>query len=383
MRNFSFHNPTKIHFGRGQIAKLAKEIPAGSRVLAIHGGGSILQNGVWAQVEEVLADFSVKRFAGIEANPQFDTLMRAVEQARRNDCDFILAIGGGSVIDGSKFIAAALCHPGDPLELLTGTRIQAALPMGCVLTLAATGSESNPHGVVTHVQRQEKLPFSSPLLYPRFAILDPCTTFSLPPRQIGNGVVDAFVHTIEQYLTYPAAAPLQDRYAEGLLQTLIEEGPKALADPQNYEVRANLMWCATQALNGLLGCGVPQDWATHMIGHELTALYHLDHAQTLAVVLPALLAERREAKRAKLLQYAERVWQLRHGDDDTRIDAAIAATEAFFKRMGVPTRLAEHGLDAEVIPQVLAQLERHQMTALGEGRDIDLETSERILLRAL
>ncbi|MGE8498424.1 MAG: iron-containing alcohol dehydrogenase [Pseudomonas sp.] len=383
MRNFTFHNPTKIHFGEGQIAKLSKEIPAGSRVLITHGGGSIFQNGVWAQIESALANFAISRFAGIEANPQFDTLLRAVEQARREGCDFILAIGGGSVIDGSKFIAAALRHPGDPLELLTGTKATAAVPLGCVLTLAATGSESNPHGVVTHAMRQEKLPFSSPLLYPRFAILDPRTTFSLPARQIGNGVIDAFVHTLEQYLTYPADAPLQDRYAEGLLQTLIEEGPKALATPEDYAVRANLMWCATQALNGLIGCGVPQDWATHMIGHELTALYHLDHAQTLAVVLPALLAECRERKRAKLLQYAGRVWHLYDGDDDSRIDAAISATRAFFARMGAPTTLSEHGLDAEVIPQVLAQLERHRMTALGEHRDIDLEASERILLRAL
>ncbi len=374
MRNFSFYNPTRIHFGEGQIDKLAREIPAGSRVLVTHGGGSIFQNGVWQQVEQALAGYALTRFAGIEANPQFDTLVKAVELARREGCDFILAVGGGSVIDGSKFIAAALCHEGDPLDLLTGTRAKAALPLGCVLTLAATGSESNPHGVVTHVARQEKLPFSSPLLYPRFAILDPCTTFSLPARQIGNGVVDAFVHTLEQYLTYPADAPLQDRQAEGLLLTLIEEGPRALANPEDYTARANLMWCATQALNGLLGCGVPQDWATHMIGHELTALYHLDHAQTLAVVLPALLAERREPKRAKLIQYAERVWGI-EGDEDTKIDGAIAATRDFFQALGVPTRLADHGLDAEAIPQVLAQLERHGMT--------DLEASERILLRAL
>ncbi|CAN7662328.1 iron-containing alcohol dehydrogenase [Aquipseudomonas alcaligenes] len=382
MRNFTFYNPTRIHFGEGQIDKLAREIPAGSRVLVTHGGGSIFQNGVWQQVEQALAGYALTRFAGIEANPQFDTLVKATELARREGCDFILAVGGGSVIDGSKFIAAALCHDGDPLDLLTGTRAKAAVPMGCVLTLAATGSESNPHGVVTHVTRQEKLPFSSPLLYPRFAILDPRTTFSLPARQIGNGVVDAFVHTLEQYLTYPADAPLQDRQAEGLLLTLIEEGPKALANPEDYAVRANLMWCATQALNGLLGCGVPQDWATHMIGHELTALYHLDHAQTLAVVLPALLAERREPKRAKLAQYAERVWGLT-GDEDTRIDGAISATRDFFEAMGVPTRLADHGLDAEAIPQVLAQLERHGMTALSERRDLDLEASERILLRAL
>ncbi|BCG26512.1 alcohol dehydrogenase [Pseudomonas tohonis] len=382
MRNFSFYNPTRIHFGEGQIDKLAREIPAGSRVLVTHGGGSIFQNGVWQQVEQALAGYTLTRFAGIEANPQFDTLVKAVELGRREGCDFILAVGGGSVIDGSKFIAAALCHAGDPLDLLTGTRAKAALPLGCVLTLAATGSESNPHGVVTHVARQEKLPFSSPLLYPRFAILDPRTTFSLPARQIGNGVVDAFVHTLEQYLTYPADAPLQDRQAEGLLITLIEEGPKALANPEDYAVRANLMWCATQALNGLLGCGVPQDWATHMIGHELTALYHLDHAQTLAVVLPAMLAERREPKRAKLIQYAERVWGI-EGDEEAKIDGAIAATRDFFQALGVPTRLADHGLDAEAIPQVLAQLERHGMTALSERRDLDLDASERILLRAL
>ncbi|BBP84958.1 alcohol dehydrogenase [Pseudomonas sp. Pc102] len=382
MRNFSFYNPTRIHFGEGQIDKLAREIPAGSRVLVTHGGGSIFQNGVWQQVEQALAGYTLTRFAGIEANPQFDTLVKAVELGRREGCDFILAVGGGSVIDGSKFIAAALCHAGDPLDLLTGTRAKAALPLGCVLTLAATGSESNPHGVVTHVARQEKLPFSSPLLYPRFAILDPRTTFSLPARQIGNGVVDAFVHTLEQYLTYPADAPLQDRQAEGLLLTLIEEGPKALANPEDYAVRANLMWCATQALNGLLGCGVPQDWATHMIGHELTALYHLDHAQTLAVVLPAMLAERREPKRAKLIQYAERVWGI-EGDEEAKIDGAIAATRDFFQALGVPTRLADHGLDAEAIPQVLAQLQRHGMTALSERRDLDLDASERILLRAL
>ncbi|WP_337056352.1 iron-containing alcohol dehydrogenase [Pseudomonas sp. USHLN015] len=382
MRNFSFYNPTRIHFGEGQIDKLAREIPAGSRVLVTHGGGSIFQNGVWQQVEQALAGYTLTRFAGIEANPQFDTLVKAVELGRREGCDFILAVGGGSVIDGSKFIAAALCHAGDPLDLLTGTRAKAALPLGCVLTLAATGSESNPHGVVTHVARQEKLPFSSPLLYPRFAILDPRTTFSLPARQIGNGVVDAFVHTLEQYLTYPADAPLQDRQAEGLLITLIEEGPKALANPEDYAVRANLMWCATQALNGLLGCGVPQDWATHMIGHELTALYHLDHAQTLAVVLPAMLAERREPKRAKLIQYAERVWGI-EGDEEAKIDGAIAATRDFFQALGVPTRLADHGLDAEAIPQVLAQLQRHGMTALSERRDLDLDASERILLRAL
>ena len=241
---------------------------------------------------------------------------------------------------------------GSDYNLLLVSRFKDELPgglkTGIIRAMAATGSESNPHGVVTHAERQEKLPFFSPLLFPRFAILDPRCTFSLPPRQIGNGVVDAFVHTIEQYLTYPADAPLQDRYAEGLLLTLIEEGPKALDNPEDYNVRANLMWCATQALNGLLGCGVPQDWATHMIGHELTALYHLDHAQTLAVILPALLAERRDSKRAKLLQYAERVWGLRSGSEEERIDGAIKATRDFFERMGIKTRLRDYVADARI-----------------------------------
>ena len=383
MRNFSFYNPTKIHFGEGQIAKLGKEIPPGSRVLVTHGGGSIFNNGVWAQVEQALQGFSISRFGGIEANPQFDTLLRAAEQARAEQCDFILAIGGGSVIDGSKFIAAVLCYDGAPLDLLTGTKASAALPLGCVLTLAATGSESNPHGVVTHAERQEKLPFFSPLLFPRFAILDPRCTFSLPPRQIGNGVVDAFVHTIEQYLTYPADAPLQDRYAEGLLQTLVEIGPLALATPQDYEVRANLMWAATQALNGLIGAGVPQDWATHMIGHELTVLHGLDHAQTLAVVLPAMLDLRREAKKAKLLQYAARVWNITEGSDDARIDAAIARTRAFFEALGVKTRLSGYGIGADSIPRIVSQLEAHGMTALGERQDMGLDLSRRVLEASL
>lgn len=383
MRNFSFYNPTRILFGEGQIAALSKEIPAGSRVLVTYGGGSIFQNGVWEQVEAALEGVTISRFGGIEPNPKFDTLVRAVEQFKADRCDFILAVGGGSVVDGSKFIAMAACYDGDATDLLTGTKATAAIPMGCVLTLAATGSESNSNGVVSHTALKAKLPFSSPLVFPRFAILDPRTTISLPTRQVANGVVDAFVHTTEQYLTYPVNAPLQDRYAESILQTLIEEGPKALSQPDDYDVRANIMWCATQALNGLIGCGVPQDWATHLIGHELTALYGLDHAQTLAVVLPALLRERKEHKRDKLLQYAERVWNIREGDEDARIESAIAKTEAFFQQMGVPTKLSDYQLGQEVIDVVPGQLTAHRMTALGENRDITPEISARILQRAL
>lgn len=380
MRNFNYYNPTRILFGAGQIAGLAQQIPADSRVLVTHGGGSILQNGVWQEVEQALAGHWISRFAGIEANPQYETLLRAVEQARHEHCDFILAVGGGSVIDGSKFIAAALAYPGEPFDLLSGTPIRRALPLGCVPTLAATGSESNPHGVVCHAGLQARLPFSSPCLYPRFAVLDPCTTYSLPPRQIGNGVVATFAHTLRQYLSFAGDAPLQDRQAEGLLLTLLEEGPKALANPLDYASRANLMCCASQALNGLLGCAAPQDDGLGLLGQQLSLLYHLDHAQSMALLLPALLGEREPARLAKQLQYAERVWGLQ-GSSEQRIAAAIAATEGFFRRMGVATRLSAHGLDAEAVEEILTQLQRRD--ASGEQPRIDLSACERLLLRAL
>jgi NADP-dependent alcohol dehydrogenase len=381
MQNFDFQNPTRIVFGKGRIADLDKLVPKEARVLILYGGGSIKGNGVFDEVKAALGERSVHEFAGIEPNPSFETMMRAVEQVKRDKIDFLLAVGGGSVIDGTKFVAAAAVFPGDPAAILDkfGRNIAAALPIGTVLTLPATGSEMNDGGVVTRKAIQNKSPFRSPLLFPQFSILDPEKTFTLPIRQVGNGVVDAFVHVMEQYLTYPADTPLQDRFAEGLLQTLIEEGPKALEEPDNYEVRANIMWCATLALNGLIGAGVPQDWATHMIGHELTALYNLDHAQTLAIVLPAMLQVRKNDKRAKLLQYADRIWHLKGGDEDIRIDAAIAKTREFFESMNVKTRLSDYELGASVIPDVLKQLESHRMVALGERRDVTLDISRKVL----
>jgi NADP-dependent alcohol dehydrogenase len=249
--------------------------------------------------------------------------------------------------------------------------------------LPATGTESNGNSVVTRYETQQKLAFSSPQVFPQFAILDPSVTFSLPPRQVANGVVDAFVHVIEQYLTYPVNAPVQDRFAEGLLQTLIEQGPKALSDPDDYDVRANIMWAATMALNGLIGQGVPQDWATHMIGHEITALYGLDHAQTLAIVLPALMQQQRQQKREKLLQFGRRVWQLNHQDEERLIDDTIAHTRAFFEQMGVPTRLADYGIAADAVDQLVAKLEAHGMVKLGEHGDITLDVSRQILQQAV
>ncbi|HQV08969.1 MAG TPA: iron-containing alcohol dehydrogenase, partial [Thauera sp.] len=328
-----------------------------------------------------LGERRFQRFGGIEPNPTYETLMQAVEQIRRDKLDFLLAVGGGSVVDGTKFVAAAVDYPGDPWHILEtrGKQIATALPIGAVLTLPATGSEVNCAAVVTRKSLQAKLGFGNPLLYPRFAVLDPVKTYTLPPRQIANGVVDAFVHVMEQYVTQPAKAAVQDRYAESLLLTLIETGPQALANPTDYDVRANLMWAATQALHGAVGAGVPQDWATHMIGHEITALYGLDHAQTLAVVLPNLLDVRRDVKRAKLLQYADRVWGLRTGDEDARIDQAIAQTRAFFEALGVRTRLADYGIGAEAVERIVAQLEAHRMVKLGEDRAVDLAMSRRIV----
>lgn len=384
MFNFSYQNATRIVFGKDQISELANLVPKDKKVLLIYGGGSIKRNGVYQQVVNALSGLSVVEFAGVEPNPAFETLMRATTLVKEQGIDYILAVGGGSVVDGAKFVAAAAVFNGDPWDILAkGAKVTTAVPLGCVLTLPATGSESNGNSVVTRYETQQKLAFSSELVFPQFAILDPTVTYSLPPKQVANGVVDAFVHVMEQYLTYPVNAPVQDRFAEGLLQTLIEEGPKALAEPENYDVRANVMWAATMALNGLIGQGVPQDWATHVIGHEITALYGLDHAQTLAIVLPALMQQQRATKRAKLLQYGQRVWQLQHQDEERLIDEAISHTRQFFERMGVPTRLADYGIKADAVDKLVDKLVQHKMIKLGEHRDITPEVSRSILQRAV
>lgn len=385
MNNFEFHNPTKIIFGKNTVAKLAKLVPLTARVLILFGGASAEKTGTLAEVRSALGARTIHEFGGIEPNPSYQTLMRAVELARREKVDYLLAVGGGSVIDGTKFVAAAVPYEGEAWEIAQsgGAKVRAALPFGTVLTLPATGSEMNNGAVVTHKATHDKLSFRSALLFPQFSVLDPSKTFTLPAKQVANGLVDAFVHTVEQYLTYPVQALAQDRFAEGLLQTLVEIAPQALAAPDDYDTRANLMWTATLALNGLIGAGVPQDWATHMLGHELTALYNIDHARTLALVLPSLLNVQREQKRAKLLQYGERVWGIRDGSDDARIDAAIASTRAFFEGLGLPTRLSAYELGQEAVEAVLEQLAKHGMTSLGEHRDIDLAKSRRILEAAL
>ncbi len=386
MNNFTFYNPTRIHFGVSQIEKIKSEIPANARVLVIYGGGSIKSNGVYEQVSSALAEYKWFEFSGIEPNPLYDTAMKALDVIKQHKIDYLLAVGGGSVIDATKFIAAAALfveenHNNDPWDILTQQlKIKAALPFGTVLTLPATGSESNSGSVMT--RDGNKLFFGSVHTYPQFSILDPQTTLSLSNRQISNGVIDAFVHTVEQYLTYPVNAKIQDRFAEGILQTLIEEGSRVLNDQNNLEIRANIMWSATMALNGLIGVGVPQDWATHMIGHELTALHGIDHARTLSIVFPAVMKIKRKQKRDKLIQYGQRVWNL-SGTGDEIMNQAIDKTVEFFQTMQVPTSLSDVNLGANDIDAILAKLKQHQMIALGEHRDIDLVVSREILEKAL
>jgi NADP-dependent alcohol dehydrogenase len=393
MLNFSFQNPTKIHFGENTISAIASEIPEKARVLVVYGGGSIKNNGVYQQVIEALKDHTWFEFSGIEPNPTYTTLMKAQAIIAAKNIDYLLAVGGGSVVDGAKFIAAAALYKehsqgdnegDDPWDILAKqVPVKAALPIGAVLTLPATGSESNGNSVVT--REGNKLPFSSPLVRPEFAVLDPSVTLSLSDRQISNGVVDAFVHTMEQYLTYGVNGKVQDRFAEGLLLTLIEEGPKALAaqSTDDLEVRGNIMWAATMALNGLIGAGVPQDWATHMIGHELTGTHGIDHARTLSIVLLGVMKVCRETKREKLSQYAERIWNVTEGDEDSRISRGIELTEQFFETMQVPTRLSQVDLGRDDIDTLVEKLTQHGMVKLGEHGEITPEVSRHILEQAL
>jgi NADP-dependent alcohol dehydrogenase len=379
--NFTNYNPTKIVFGKGTIAQLPSLIPAGKKVMLTYGGGSIKKNGVYDQVINALKGYSLVEFGGIEANPRYETLMKAVELARKTGVDFLLPVGGGSVYDGTKFIAAAIpITTGDPWDfvLVHGATVKQAIPLGGVLTLPATASEMNNGAVISRDATQEKLHFGSDYVYPVFSILDPEVTYSLPLRQVANGIVDTFVHVLEQYVTYPVNAPLQDRQAEGIMLTLIQEAPALMSNPTDYDSRANFMWCATQALNGLIACGVPQDWATHMIGHELTAFYGIDHGQSLAVVMPAILRYLRDQKCAKLVQYAERVWGINVGTDELRAEAAIDLTVKFFRSLGVPTTLKEYGIGPEAARRVGERFAQRG-THLGEKQNVGAKETEEIL----
>ena len=371
MYNFQYKNPVKILFGKGQIANISQELPSG-KIMMTYGGGSIFKNGVYNQVKKALGDRKIIEFGGIEPNPRFETLMKAVDICKSQKVDFLLAVGGGSVLDGTKFIAAAALYEGeDAWDILAqrGLVVEKAIPIGDVITLPATGSEMNGTAVISKEETQEKLAFASPAVYPKFSVLDPEVIYSLPNRQIANGIADSFVHVIEQYLTFPADAPLQDRFAESILKTLAEEGHKVLANRLNYDAAANFMWCATMALNGLIGLGVPQDWATHQIGHELTAFHGIDHACTLAVVLPGLMNVRRKDKQEKLIQYAERVWNITSGSADVKIDKAIEKTIGFFESLGIKTKLSDYDVAEETITKIIARFTQRGVK-LGEKADI-------------
>ena len=367
---------------KGKLKDYPQEIPSQSKVLLIYGGGSVKKSGLLDTIKDILKEYKLGEFGGIEPNPTYETLIQAVNLIRKEKYDFLLAIGGGSVIDGTKFIAAAVPFTqDDPWKLVADQLpIISALPFGTVLTLPATGSEMNNGAVVTKRAINAKLPFRNPAVFPKFSILDPLYTYTLPKKQIANGVVDAFVHVMEQYMTYPVAGKVQDRFAEGLLLTLIEEGPKALKTPEDYDVRANIMWTATLALNGLIGSGVPQDWSTHMIGHEITALYGLDHAQTLAIVLPSMLKIMQKDKTEKLLQYSDRIWNIpKNLSDGERISLAIEKTQDFFEAMGIKTRFSDYGLGQEVIEKIIAGLKAHKMIKLGERGKVTPEIAGKVL----
>lgn len=368
MNDFEFYNPVRVFFGKNQMPKIAGQIAAGSRVMLLYGGGSIFRNGVYEGVKEALGRFEVTEFGGIEPNPLYETAMKAVEIIREKKIDFLLAAGGGSVIDATKFIAAAVQFRfGDPWNILAKKMpVVSALPIGVVLTLPATGTEMNKNSVISRKSTGEKLAFSSPFVFPKFSVLLPEAAGTLPQEQVANGIVDAFIHVTEQYLTYPVNAPIQDRFAEAIMLTLIEEGPKVYADPSDYDSMSNLMWSATMALNGLISCGVPGDWSVHDIGHELTAFHDLDHARTLAIVLPGLWKALKEEKKNKLLRYAERVWKITEGKEEERVDAAIGKTEDFFESLGVKTRLSAYGIGRETIEKIVARFTERKWIARGD-----------------
>ena len=387
MLNFEYWNPTRIIFGKDQFGALDTYVPKEANILITYGGGSAERTGLLDRVRTALGDRKFKTMGGIEPNPSYETLMKFVKVVKEEKIDFLLAVGGGSVIDGTKFIALAANYDGDATDLLKNgypevplTMVSKATPIGTVLTIPATGSEMNNGAVISY--GDGKFPVMSRLVFPQFSILDPTVTFTLPQKQVENGVVDTFVHTTEQYLTFPVDGRIQDRFAEGILQTLIEIGQTTINEPENYDARANHVWASTLALNTLIGSGVPQDWATHMIGHEITALTHIDHGRTLAIVLPSLLTVQKDKKMAKLVQYAERVWGITEGSDEEKADAAIAKTREFFESLGVPTKLSAYDLDKSVIDQVVKQLEEHGFTQLSEDGSVTPEVVRQILTLA-
>ncbi|WP_299100419.1 iron-containing alcohol dehydrogenase [uncultured Winogradskyella sp.] len=385
MNNFDFKNPTKIIFGKDTIEKVNQEIPADAKVLLLYGGGSIKNNGIYDQVKTALADLDVTEFGGIPANPEYATLMDALKVIKEENITYLLAVGGGSVIDGTKFLSAAAVYDGDtPWDILTkNIRTEKGMPFGTVLTLPATGSEMNSGAVITRKETKEKLAMGGPGLFPEFSILDPQVITSIPERQLANGLTDAFTHVLEQYMTYPIGALLQDRFAESILQTLIEVAPTVLKDPTDYKAASNFMWSCTMALNGLIQKGVPTDWAVHAIGHELTALFGIDHARTLAVIAPSHYKFNFESKKEKLAQYAERVWNITESSTDDKAYAAIEKTVDFFHELGIDTKLSDYTKDYEgTAEEISERFTKRGWTKLGEHQSLSPEKVEKIVKMA-
>ena len=388
MYNFDFYNPTHIVFGKDRLDELDTLVPKDAKVLITYGGGSAVHSGLIDRIVKALGNRKVEQFGGIEPNPSLETCERAVAFIKEHGVDFVLAVGGGSVVDATKLIVMGATYDGPVIEVMkVGVpevpvdMVPNPLPFGTVMTLPATGSEMNNGAVITY--GDGKYPVFSSLVFPKFSMLDPTLTFTLPERQVKNGVIDTFVHTTEQYLTYPVEGRIQDRFSEGILKTMIEIGKETVENPENYDIRANHVWASTLALNGLIGAGVPQDWATHLIGHELTTAYHLDHGITLAIVLPALLEVKKADKLEKLAQYATRVWHITEGTNEEKADKAIAKTREFFESLGVSTHLKDYGLGEEAVDKIVKQLEDHGMTQLGENGDVTPEVAREILMRAL
>ncbi|MDY0089575.1 MAG: iron-containing alcohol dehydrogenase [Flavobacteriaceae bacterium] len=384
MLNFELYNPTHYIFGKGQIQKLDELIPKNIKILLAYGGGSIFKNGIYNQVKSALDGVEIVEFGGIEPNPKYETLMKAVKIIRKEKIGFILAVGGGSVIDGVKFISGAVHFDGDTLDILRKKilfkDVSKVVPFGTVLTLPATGSEMNSGAVISIETTQEKLTLGGSALFPKFSVCDPTVIESLPKRQLQNGVVDAFIHVMEQYLTYLTDAFLQDRFSESILQTLVQIGPEVVENPSDYKLASNFMWCCTMALNGLIQKGVPQDWATHMIGHELTALYEIDHARTLAVIGPNLYRVMFDVKKEKLAQYGERVWNITEGSLDEKATQAIEKTVLFLHKMGMNTKLSEYISDYEKTSEIiLKRFEERGWKGLGENRQVTLEKIKNII----
>ena len=388
MFNFDFYNPTHIVFGKDRLDELDTLVPKDAKVLITYGGGSAVRSGLIDRIVKALDNRKVEQFGGIEPNPSLETCERAVAFIKEHGVDFVVAVGGGSVVDATKLIVLGAAYDGPVIEVMKAglpavpvDMVPNPLPFGTVMTLPATGSEMNNGAVITY--GDGKYPVFSNLVFPKFSMLDPTLTFTLPEKQVKNGVIDTFVHTTEQYLTYPVEGRIQDRFSEGILKTMIEIGKETVENPENYDIRANHVWASTLALNGLIGAGVPQDWATHLIGHELTVAYHLDHGITLAIVLPALLEVKKADKLEKLAQYATRVWHITEGTTEEKADKAIAKTREFFESLGVSTHLKDYGLGEEAVDKIVKQLEDHGMTQLGENGDVTPEVAREILTRAL